>query len=451
MQLVVLVCLALLVAALWLLGRALRRSDGALSGCFALLPLGVYGLIVLPWWIRFGNQMSPQEGRLPLYGSLWSYVNGMESAALLMLYALIAWMWTSRREGILFGVALAGFALARLDHVFLPLFCLAWIGGRAVVERDRASLIRFAKVAAPFALFFGAYLLSNLIFFGSLTPVSGRLKSSFPRVDFGNLRRLWFVLKAPLESQLGRTYRLWQLVFPAIFGLAYILSTLRLRPRPGLARGCGRLEEILLLTAPTVMLVSLYDFFFVELWSQGHWYTPLGTLFCSLATINWWQRYVRAPLWLENAILASAMIGSLVIFHAYQVPESYHSRYAAFYFEEAPLVRRHYGSERPCMLEIDDGIVAFSTGYPTMSATGLTLDREAYAWLKRDQLVTLAVRRGCDRIASLVYFDLSGVRMDSSSEKLAPKGILHSDTDRRLLFSADYLHSGFLILRAQEP
>jgi hypothetical protein len=114
-------------------------------------------------------------------------------------------------------------------------------------------------------------------------------------------------------------------------------------------------------------------------------------------------------------------------------------------------VRQHYHESRPCMLEFDDGIVAFSTGFPTMSATGLMLDREAYQWLKQGRLVSMSLRRGCDRIVSLVYFDyfdLSSVGMDSPSDKLTPKGILHGPEDKRLQFATDYLHDGFLVLRA---
>ena len=38
----------------------------------------------------------------------------------------------------------------------------------------------------------------------------------------------------------------------------------------------------------------------------------------------------------------------------------------------------HYGDSPPRLIEYDDGIVAYATGFPTMSGLGLTLDREAH-------------------------------------------------------------------------
>src|SRR5262249_3046477 len=155
-------------------------------------------------WIFFARHGTTLEGVLPLYGTLWSYVNGMESGLLLALYALVVWMWVtgdlgSRSKTVVFGCALALLTLSRLDHVFLPLLILAFVTLRGWRTR-RAQVL---AMGLPFAILLGAYLLGNLAWFGSPVPVSGRLKSSFPHVQLSNVTHLWLTLRAPWNSNLN--------------------------------------------------------------------------------------------------------------------------------------------------------------------------------------------------------------------------------------------------------
>jgi len=69
-------------------------------------------------------------------------------------------------------------------------------------------------------------------------------------------------------------------------------------------------------------------------------------------------------------------------------------------------------------VEFDDGIVAYSTGYQTMSGIGFTLDSSAAdAFLDRELLV-LAHDRGYRYLASHYYMSEFGLDVDSSSDQI---------------------------------
>ncbi len=89
--LVVLLGAALLAVATLLLARALRDA-GCLTPWFVALPFGAYALIIAPLWAGFGHGFSALnslEGPMPLYGTAWSYANGMESACVWCAFALL--------------------------------------------------------------------------------------------------------------------------------------------------------------------------------------------------------------------------------------------------------------------------------------------------------------------------------------------------------------------------
>ena len=57
----------------------------------------------------------------------------------------------------------------------------------------------------------------------------------------------------------------------------------------------------------------------------------------------------------------------------------------------------------PKMVEFDDGIIAFSTGFNSMAGTGLTLDKTALKAKLSGNFNQLALQRGFDHVSSLVY------------------------------------------------
>jgi hypothetical protein len=119
-------------------------------------------------------------------------VNGMESALLVLLllalfgYGLhISRARLSRYCALWFG-AIAGFVvLARLDMAFIPLAllgcCWHYIRDRNTRAMAMAAIV-FAVIGCCVVVF--PYLLFNYTRFGSVMPISGALKSSFPSLAF---------------------------------------------------------------------------------------------------------------------------------------------------------------------------------------------------------------------------------------------------------------------------
>jgi hypothetical protein len=406
---------ALIALAIWLLGRAL---DGQLPSLFVLLPVGFYALLVSPLWI-FGEHfgMHPtdiDEGWPPLYGTLWSYANGMESSVVIVSFALAAMLFARRdldaqaarhsKQAAWFGLALAGVTLGRLDHGMIAATILGGMLVHAlVVRRDQPivaralpSVIAGAAFAAPMAL----YLLANHHWFHMWLPVSGRLKSSFPDINQHNLGRAWDVLVHPWHQGWYRSYRIYQMVLPvAVAPIAFV----RFRR--------DAFDRFLAFAAPGVAALGLYNLFYVELWEQGHWYFPLSTLFVGLVVLRLLQRFDRP--WLAPACAALCVL----VFVKFQHRPPYHQRLADVYFVDAPALQQLYPTA-PKLYEYDDGIVAFSTGFPTLVTKGYTLDPEAFDAYRAGHLTPLALQRGHTRFVSVSYLGLGALGPSSSSDEI---------------------------------
>ncbi|HEX4777424.1 MAG TPA: hypothetical protein VFW74_11675, partial [Acidimicrobiia bacterium] len=141
----------------------------------------------------------------------------------------------------------------------------------------------------------------------------------------------------------------------------------------------------------------------------------------------------------------------LAVFATLGRTSDYHARYADFYFSGAMRARAHYDGHQPKVLSVDDGIDVFATGFPGMSGTGFSLDPPAARAKERGDLVGLAVRRGFDRISSLVYFDTRGLSLDTSSSDIRARlrFILPGQHLDRFDYRVDYLASDprFAIIR----
>jgi hypothetical protein len=407
---VFLASLGLLGLALLALAASFRLALGRVPAAFPLLPAGLYALA-----------MWPVESQ---YGSLWSFANGMESAL-----AIAAFAWTLlclvRREAcntlannFRLSIALSVLTLSRLDHGALAPLVFGW----ALLCHppvDRPRLLGLLALTVPFAGVLAAYLAFNGLVAGQLLPVSGSLKSTFPHPTQQNFRYLANLLHDP-DSGPG-IWRQAQVFLPSIvagFSLPWLLS-LRLRARGDL------LTAPLILGAGFVLALAGYNFLYVNLWHQGHWYFPASVL---LATV--FVLYLAEALWPIRkvapaaAVTAAAVALSLVFFTAGYYDPGYNTQYRRM-FDARSEIAAHFGGERggerPKIIEYDDGIVAFTTGFPAMSGLGFTLDPEALAWKERRRLLWLAHNRGFDHIASMNYFGSGGLSTESDSEEIRQK------------------------------
>lgn len=125
--------------------------------------------------------------------------------------------------------------------------------------------------------------------------------------------------------------------------------------------------------------------------------------------------------------------------------------YAHFYFDIAPGVRAHYGDTPPRILENDDGIVTFSTGFRAMAGMGLTLDPEgARAW-SSGRIVPLAVERGYPYVTSMAYWHAAWLSTESPDTLAQAFLLQHLSVPNPGAFSyaVDYAKDDFAIIRVE--
>jgi hypothetical protein len=409
-------CLVLMVGGVILLLAAWRQAGRGVPAVFVVLPVGIYSLVLSPLWWAWDSRMAARyahgEGAMPLNGTLWSYVNGMESALVILAYGAVSYwyvarpVWSDRRRAAVFGGLLSVLTLARLDHGLIAgvLFGVAALRARPRLAHAGVVCVGAAAFAVPVL----AYLGWNQANFGSPVPMSGRIKSTFPELalDVTNL-----VQTAQRLAPIELVYRYAQLLLPLAVAVVCVIAAVRAghRRAPEQAH-----RDLLIATAVGTILLCSYNLLFVGIAEQGHWYVPVPTLFVSLAVFHAvgdqrWLAWLEASPRRTCLLLVGSMAVCAVYFVGLHRQPDYHRRYASFYFDHAPRLVQFYrerGAE-PRLFEADDGIVAFATGYPALSGTGLALDREGYDYYLRGKLGDLALARGHDRLTSLYYFNFT--------------------------------------------
>lgn len=446
-----------------LIGGGLVRSGRWLPPSFLLLPLGAYAFLLAPYWILAVDVHRLEhwsQGPFPLFGTLWSYVNGMESGIVLFSWAALAHAFISpTTKPILraskLGLLAAVLCLARLDHGLLGLPLVAHFAIRAMRRRTRSSGRELFAFISCFALPIFAFLMLSQVGAGAALPVSGSAKTTFPIPNTGNFTNLFEVAKEPLADarSVSALYRSTQLLVPA--GAAVIVLLLARRRRSA-DHPPDPWTTFLELTAAGVLLLASYDFLFVKTFAMGHWYVPISTLFVSLCVVA--PPGIAVPVrsrrpWIWPALAALCL---LAFGFLHRRPD-HHWLYAQMYLVEGPEARAFYGSSPPKLLEVDDGILAFSTGFPSMSGTGLALDVEAAHARQVGRLLPLALDRDFDRSSSLVYGLPLGVsargRVAPGEEGARAHINRFLDTRRGYAFETEYISSSgyFWIVRNLGP
>ena len=171
--------------AIWLLGVTLLAAR-RLNRAFLGISVGVYAVLAIPFWLVGLKAIAAHGLRgwlMPIFGSLWSYANGMESAFVILSFAFALYLAVARQAhtytagSLALGGSLAALTLSRLDH---GLFAAALFIGfgrlcfRAGVPR------RWLLAGVAFAVPVLSYLLANRYFFGGFVPISGVAKRTAP-------------------------------------------------------------------------------------------------------------------------------------------------------------------------------------------------------------------------------------------------------------------------------
>lgn len=391
--------------ATWLLGVTLLRAR-RLGPSFFSLPVGLYAILVLPLW-TFGLGLIEEAGlvhwRLPVFGTPWSYMNGMESGLCLFFFALSLFWATSGaalhspRAGAYVGAALGAFTLARLDHGLIAAPMLAGHcylclrrGGRR--EAALAAVLAFGVLLAP-------YLLLNRIYFGSFVPVSGAAKTTFPAFNPEHVDQLRDLARGALTDSpwwLPKVAREAQIVLPALLCALYLLALAARRRR------ATRLEVLLASAAAGVIALGAYYFCFGLQMHLGYWYFPVSTLLPTLLVVStraprgrWTARWRSA--W---GVVAAALC--LAFFFKFHRHAEYNGDFLWFRQRTVPEVRAHFPEGLPRFIEFDDGVLSYWLDAPAQSFF-LALDREGFAARREHRLLELSLARGYHHLAAFQY------------------------------------------------
>lgn len=401
-------CLLLTVLATVLLGSSYQLAFGRIPAAFPILPVGLYAL---------------STGSIqPLYGSLWSFANGMETAATLASFAWVLRCMVRRELGGAFaidlqlGAALSVLMLSRLDHAALAVCLLAAYALRGPSRRG-PRLLEIAAVAGPFGLSLTAYLCFNWLSAGSLLPVSGAVKSSFPASSIANLFYLDRIIHLPAAARFGELWRMVQMLLPAIAALFALPWLIGLRWR----RRHDALTWPLAVCCAFALVLTAYNFLFVNVWHQGHWYYPVSIVQMTLLALYLWEKGRPVSDGRGSALVAGASAASALLFFGLVYHDlHYNTTYTRMYNARNEL-KEHFAEAPPKMIEYDDGIVSFATGFPAMSGLGFAVDRDAVPWIRNGRILWLAYQRGFDHIVSLSYFGTGGLTLESSSSEIRAK------------------------------
>lgn len=309
-------------------------------------------------------------------------VNCMESAVLVFMIILLfltgwkgrvferdAWWWQ-----LIFGIVLGLTVLARLDTVFLAMAIFLFL----LVDMLRArkgTATRFRRLmwtGLGAALVIVPYLSANIAWSGSIMPVSGALKSSFPRIS-------------------GSAYALSRLSGRDWIKIAGALIYLIWYPQLGKIRG-DRPEGLtyfrasLAFLSVAVLLHTLHTVLFMK-WAVFRWhfitYSLLG-IFVISEPIEYlisrrWIRNSQALFWGMALILVAA--GCLGIYRKHTAPlawtvESY----------EAALWARENTEKLDAFAMKDAGIFGYFSGRKVINLDGVVNDREFQEVLRKKGL-----------------------------------------------------------------
>lgn len=384
------------------------------------------------------------------YGSIWSFMNGMETPLVLFWYGLF--LVSALRFGFfgegcgsvrtaLLSVVLGLLVLSRLDCVFILLPFCATVALRASRARPADAARAIAAAALPAALMIGCYLAYNILTVGVIMPVSGSVKTGFALP--ANLVRLAQTLLPFDPFGLNPAHypyvalRVLQMFLPlgvAAIILGIAVDRLR-RDGPRALRALTIEARVLVFMSVFVAFKACYHIFNTADENQGHWYYPLGIIFFNHAAVSFLMRSRIRPFPYPVLIVLlclAFMTHTVVRFTNIKRTEPFTGRYFTLWragSERAESLRSKYDGRG--IIEFDDGIISYALDVPAMSGLGFTLDAEALAAKREGRFLELARQRGFTVLAAYNYLPHlpQSVFRDPAMMREALRNYMPADTE----------------------
>ncbi len=416
------VCVTLVAAGYGMTALAVRRLTGSALLGILLIP-GFYDLAL---------------GRIAYYPTApWRFINGMESGCSILFAGFFLLFLSGRAERaatglrgvdaapiiesarslLVTGVFIGVLALCRLDDgLLLVTFCAAALMS---ASEWRAGVQRALILGFGASCLILPYFIFNKHSAGVWLPLSGVLKTGFSL--FANLEFVFltllpgYLLGAPLDGRLDFPIANWkisiwrtsQMIFPVLAALLF------------LAVRAGRRHWREFFSEPTlwidcilvyVILKGMYHLSATYTILQGEWYYAVSILSVNFIALTLIANPFTALIRSNPAV--RALVGSLAMFVLLGVGAHYahfaeHSdkwlKYYRFWSDRNHIQTVLKEKDRDIRIaELDDGIIGYSLGIPTINAMN-AISLTAYRAREQGEFFDYCLSRNFNTIASLSY------------------------------------------------
>lgn len=343
---------------------------------------------------------------LGLHYAPWSIINGMESSLDVLLFTVILatgmmFIYGKLSKNAFYSVSsflLAFLFLARYDEISLfAAFFLTII----IYEKNR-KFKKLLYIGVIPVIFIVIILVHNQIAYGLTLPVSGLVKSHF---TLNNLGHIIMSVATGRSSDYIAGEHLFARILPLLIPLIFIPIISRKIEKKFEDKN-PRWITFLRILKYYVLFKSIYILFFVDIWQQGYWYFYNQVIIFNILLALTIKLYL--PKITVNKIFYTLVIAVIIYFS-----HSYFLNYERNVLETGKLNKSNVerinyllANALPTgkIIEMDDGIIAFSSNNECLSGFGLCLDKEGYNAYKNNNLLELAYKRGYRYLASINYF-----------------------------------------------
>jgi hypothetical protein len=384
------------------------------------------------------------------YFIVWSYMNSMESVISLFMFGILLililkydfFVSSKKSKLIATSFVLTLITFSRLDDIFIfiPFFLNIFIQSENFKEFFKLSII---ASLLPFVLI-GSYLFYNYSYCGMWFPVSGAAKDGISLVNIPHLINVffpvWLAFPARFNnwvSWLGTSLRAMQVfLLTAVTGI-FLIKIWNGKKFEDFKKSIRVNKIIYLLSLFSVYILAktIYNFVFVNIWNQAHWYFPISIVMINIIVAVFVSKYIKST----KLLFIGALLFIFLISNQYAnlLGSGWDTKYLnlreqnginiTFFDNRARILDslKHINFGKG-VIEFDDGIISYSLKIPAISGFGFCIDKEAHDSLKNGKLLELASSCGIHALASVFYFS-----QDDSVYK-------SSETIR------DYLKSSFL-------